>query len=83
MPTDRLAAPFCKALERNPNIRRTGLMHRYSALAIVSAGRSLGVPVFSAATQPIGVAMSEGAILVNDTQTPGNATIFNTACIII
>src|SRR5580693_8358387 len=52
-------------------------MHRYSALAIVSAGLSLGAPVFSAATQPIGVAVSEGAIFVNDTPTPGNATIFN------
>jgi hypothetical protein len=52
-------------------------VNRYTALAIVSAGLSLGVPVVSAATQAIGVAMSEGTILVNDTQTPGNTTIFN------
>jgi len=52
-------------------------MYRYTALAIVSAGLSLCVPAFSAATQAIGVATSEGTILVNDTQTPGNATIFS------
>src|SRR6202042_2799459 len=45
--------------------------------AIVSAGLTLCVPAFSAATQAIGVATSEGNILVNDAQTPGNATIFN------
>jgi hypothetical protein len=52
-------------------------MYRYTGLAIVSAGLSLAVPGFSAATQAIGVATSEGTILVNDTQTPGNATIFS------
>jgi hypothetical protein len=53
------------------------IVNRYTALAIVSAGLSLGVPVVSAATQAIGVAMSEGTILVNNAQTPGNTTIFN------
>jgi hypothetical protein len=53
------------------------IVNRYTALAIVSAGLSLGVPVVSAATQAIGVAMSEGTILVNDAKTPGNTTIFN------
>jgi len=52
-------------------------VNRYTALAIVSAGLSVGVAVVSAATPAIGVAMSEGTILVNDTQTPGNATIFS------
>jgi hypothetical protein len=33
--------------------------------------------VASAATPAIGVALSEGTILVNDAQTPGNATVFN------
>jgi hypothetical protein len=51
-------------------------VHRIKALAIVSAGLTLGVPVF-AATPAIGVAMSEGTIVVNDAQTPGNTTIFN------
>jgi hypothetical protein len=31
----------------------------------------------TAATPAIGVAMSEGTIVVNDAQTPGNATVFN------
>jgi hypothetical protein len=31
----------------------------------------------AAATPAIGVALSEGTILVNDAQTPGNATVFN------
>src|SRR5277367_4885196 len=53
------------------------IVNRYTALAIVSAGLSLGGPVVSAATQAIGVAMSDGTILVNDAQTPGNTTIFN------
>ena len=52
-------------------------MHRYTALTIVSAALALVVPVISAATQPIGVAMSEGTILVNDAQTPGNTNIFD------
>jgi len=51
-------------------------VHRYTALAIISAGLTLVVPV-SAATQAIGVAMSEGTILVNDSQTPGNTTVFS------
>jgi hypothetical protein len=54
-----------------------GIVNRYTALAIISAGLSVGVAVVSAATPAIGVAMSEGTILVNDTQTPGNATIFS------
>jgi len=53
------------------------IVNRYTALAIVSAGLSLGVPAVSAATQAIGVAMSEGTILVNDAKTPGNTTIFS------
>jgi len=52
-------------------------VNRYTALAIISAGLSVGVVVASASTPIIGVAMSEGTILVNDTQTPGNATVFS------
>lgn len=52
------------------------VMHRKTTLAVVCAALAIGVPVF-AATQPIGVAMSEGTILVNDTQTPGNTTVFD------
>jgi len=52
-------------------------VNRYTALAIVSLGLSVGVAVVSASTPAIGVAMSEGTILVNDTQTPGNTTIFS------
>lgn len=52
-------------------------MHRLSQLALASAALSLAlVPAF-AATPAIGVAMSEGTILVNDTQTPGNTTVFD------
>jgi hypothetical protein len=51
-------------------------VNRYKALAIISAGLSVGV-VASAATPAIGVAMSEGTILVNDAQTPGNTTVFS------
>jgi hypothetical protein len=52
-------------------------MYRYISLGIVSAAVLLGVTPVSAATQAIGVAMSEGTILVNDAQTPGNTTIFS------
>jgi len=52
-------------------------VNRYTALAIISAGLSVGVVVASASTPAIGVAMSEGTILVNDAQTPGNATVFS------
>jgi hypothetical protein len=52
-------------------------VNRYTALAVVSAGLSVGVVVASASTPAIGVAMSEGTILVNDAQTPGNATVFS------
>jgi|GEM_PF-2418148 len=53
-------------------------MNRYSSLAIAAAVFSLGASAASAATtQVIGVAMSEGTIVVNDAQTPGNATILN------
>lgn len=45
--------------------------------AVVSAGISLGAVTVFAATSAIGVAMSEGTILINDTQTPGNATVFD------
>ncbi len=48
---------------------------RTPALTILIAGLSIGVPAGLAATQVIGVAMSEGSILVNDARTPGNATI--------
>lgn len=54
-----------------------GFVNRYTALAIISAGLSVGVVVASASTPAIGVAMSEGTILVNDAQTPGNATVFS------
>jgi hypothetical protein len=43
---------------------------------MVFAGLSLGVSA-SAATQVIGVAMSEGTILVNNALTPGNASILD------
>jgi hypothetical protein len=52
-------------------------VNRYTALAVVSAGLSVGVAVVSASAPAIGVAMSEGTILVNDAQTPGNTTIFS------
>jgi hypothetical protein len=48
-------------------------------LAIVFAGLSLAAPAVFAATPAIGVAMSDGIILINDTQTPGNATVFDGA----
>ncbi len=52
-------------------------MHRYTTLAVVCAGFSLAAVPGFAANQPIGVAMSEGTILVNDAQTPGNTTVFD------
>jgi len=52
-------------------------VNRYTALAIISAGLSVGVVMASASTPAIGVAMSEGTILVNDAQIPGNATVFS------
>jgi hypothetical protein len=56
-------------------------MYRHTALTpaltILIAGVSIGVPAGLAATQVIGVAMSEGSILVNDARTPGNATILD------
>jgi hypothetical protein len=52
-------------------------MYRHTALAILSAGLAIGIPAGFAATQVIGVAMSEGSILVNDARTPGNATILD------
>jgi hypothetical protein len=56
-------------------------MYRHTALApalkMLIAGLSIGVPAGFAATQVIGVAMSEGPILVNDARTPGNATILD------
>jgi len=51
------------------------IVHRYTSLAIVTAAFSFGMAV--AATPAIGVALSEGTIVINDSQTPGNATIFN------
>jgi len=51
------------------------IVHRYTSLAIVTAAFSLGMA--AAATPAIGVALSEGTIVVNDAQTPGNATVFN------
>lgn len=48
-------------------------------LAIVSAGLTLAASAVFAATPAIGVAMSDGTILINDTQTPGNATVFDGA----
>lgn len=53
------------------------VMARLKTLAVVTAGLSLAAAPIFAATQPIGVAMSEGAVLVNDTQTPGNTTVFD------
>jgi hypothetical protein len=50
-------------------------VHRYTSLAIVATAFSLGMA--TAATPAIGVALSEGIIVVNDAQTPGNATVFN------
>ena len=54
-------------------------MYRHTALTpaltMLIAGLSMGVPAGFAATQVIGVAMSEGSILVNDARTPGNASI--------
>jgi hypothetical protein len=54
-----------------------GIVNRYTALAVISAGLSVGVVMASASTPAIGVAMSEGTILVNDAQIPGNATVFS------
>jgi hypothetical protein len=51
------------------------IVHRYTSLAIVTAAFSFGMA--AAATPAIGVALSEGTIVVNDAQTPGNATVFN------
>jgi hypothetical protein len=51
------------------------IVHRYTSLAIVTVAFSLGMA--AAATPAIGVALSEGTIVVNDAQTPGNATVFN------
>jgi len=51
------------------------IVHRYTSLAIVTAAFSFGMA--AAATPAIGVALSEGTIVVNDSQTPGNATVFN------
>jgi hypothetical protein len=52
-------------------------MYRHTALSMMIAGLWIGVPAGFAATQPIGVATSEGSILVNDARTPGNATILD------
>jgi hypothetical protein len=52
-------------------------VNRYTALAVISAGLSVGVVVASASTPAIGVVMSQGTILINDAQTPGNATVFS------
>lgn len=52
-------------------------MNRYTALAIISAGLSVGVVGAFAAAPAIGVAMSEGTIVVNDALTPGNTTVFS------
>src|ERR1700733_8784725 len=54
-----------------------GFVNRYTALAIISAGLSVGVVVASASTPAIGVVMSQGTVLINDAQTPGNATVFS------
>jgi hypothetical protein len=51
------------------------IVHRYTSLAIVTAAFSFGMA--AAATPAIGVALSEGNIVINDSQTPGNATVFN------
>jgi hypothetical protein len=50
-------------------------VHRYTSLTIVTAAFSFGMA--TAATPAIGVALSEGTIVLNDAQTPGNATVFN------
>jgi hypothetical protein len=50
-------------------------VYRYISSAIVTAALSVSMAV--AATPAIGVALSEGTILVNNAQTPGNATVFN------
>jgi hypothetical protein len=55
--------------------RSERIVHRYTSLAIVTAAFSLGAAL--AATPAIGVALSEGTILVNNAQTPGNATVFD------
>jgi len=51
------------------------IVHRYTSLAIVTAAFSFGMA--AAATPAIGVALSEGNIVINESQTPGNATVFN------
>jgi hypothetical protein len=51
-------------------------MYRYAAFSIV-LGVSASLSLLSAATPAIGVALSQGSILVNDAQTAGNATVFN------
>lgn len=54
-------------------------MHRFKAVAIVSAGLSLTIASGLAATPTIGVATTQGSFLLNDTQTPGNANVFDGA----
>ena len=52
-------------------------MFRLSAKAVLLAAISASVGVISAATPAIGVATSAGNIRINDSNTAGNATIFN------
>ncbi len=51
-------------------------MDRHSSAVLVSAFFS-GVALMSAATPSIGIAMSQGNILIDSSTTAGNATIFN------
>jgi hypothetical protein len=52
-------------------------MNRHTALTMMFGGLLIAVPAGFAATPAIGVAMSEGSIMVNDARTPGNATIID------
>jgi hypothetical protein len=52
-------------------------MHRFGRKHVLVLGFSSGISLLCAATPPIGVAVSQGSILVDSMQTPGNATIYD------
>jgi len=51
-------------------------MIRFSQKVVLVASLIAAASLLGAATQSIGVAMSDGSILINDAKTAGNATIF-------
>ena len=52
-------------------------MFRFSASAIFVLACSAGISTLGAATPVIGVAISSGNILINNSSTPGNANVFD------